>query len=375
MSAKNISSFSVALMQELIGNACNYYGSENWDSDLFGTHKQSLRANILSKINSLVNGRFVILPRNINIDGQIERIIQDFGEGLSSLYDLLEDEYSKTMLVKVITYRILGYRKVKLPLNTLDYWSKRKNVLSLIKGSDTVKTKFMNWALNYFELARIGFPLKLYYVPIGVLTTFILKHYEYGKTKPAIKVQKGDYVIDAGGCWGDTALYFAHEIGRDGKVYTFEFVPSNVEIMMRNFGLNPELSGQIEIIRNPLWSESDLSLFCSDNGPGSKVKDEKTSEDDIQISTLSIDDFVKRHSVPRVDFIKMDIEGAELPALKGAVKTIKRYKPKLAVSLYHSLKDFVDIPDFLSSLELGYKFYIDHFTIHQYETVLFAIPA
>lgn len=374
MSAKTKSTFSIALMQELVRDVYNYYGSENWDSDRFGKHNQSLIANILSKINYLLRRRIAILPRNINIDGQIERILQDFGEGLSSLYDLLEDEYSKKMLVEVIAYRMLGYRKVKLPVNTLDYQSKKKDVLSLIRSSDTIRIKFMNWELNYFELGRIGFPLNLYQLPIGVLATFILKHYEYAKTQPATKVQKSDYVIDAGGCWGDTALYFAYETERNGKVYTFEFVPSNIELMMRNLGLNPELSSQIEIIRNALWSESDLSLYCSDNGPGSTVNDEKISESDVQISTLSIDDFVTRHRVPKVDFIKMDIEGAELPALRGAVETIRRYKPKLAISLYHSMNDFIDIPRFLVSLGLNYRFYLDHFSIHSEETVLFANP-
>ncbi len=375
MSAPHKSTFSIALMQELLRDIYNYYGSENWDFDRFGMLKQSFRENILSKINSRPIKRIAILPRNINIDDQIERIMRDFGEGLSSLYDLLEDEYSKTMLVKVIAYRILGYRKVKLPLNTSDYQSNKRNMFSLIRSSDTIQSKFMNWELNYFELDKIGFSLNLYHRPIGVLTTFVLKHYEYGRQSLLSKVQKSDHIIDAGGCWGDTALYFAHESGRNGKVYTFEFVPSNIEIMMRNFSLNQEVSSQIEIIRNPLWSESDLAVFCSDNGPASQVNAEKTDEGDIQVSTLSIDDFVSRHGVPKVDFIKMDIEGAEFLALRGAERTISYYRPKMAISLYHSIDDFVRIPAYLDSLNLGYRFYLDHFTIHVEETVLFAVSS
>jgi hypothetical protein len=74
----------------------------------------------------------------------------------------------------------------------------------------------------------------------------------------------------------------------------------------------------------------------------------------------------------RIDFIKMDIEGAELPALKGAVKTIRKFKPKLAIAIYHSWDDFTGLPAFINSLDLGYRLFIGHYTIHAEETILFA---
>ena len=84
------------------------------------------------------------------------------------------------------------------------------------------------------------------------------------------------------------------------------------------------------------------------------------------------DDFVKDNNIPRVDFIKMDIEGAEPFALNGAVETIKRFKPKLAIAIYHSMDDFVNIPEWITGLNLGYKLYLGHYTIHSEETILFA---
>ena len=48
----------------------------------------------------------------------------------------------------------------------------------------------------------------------------------------------GDYVIDAGGCYGDTALYFANEVGAKGKVFTYEFIPSNLTFLDKNISLN-----------------------------------------------------------------------------------------------------------------------------------------
>ena len=69
----------------------------------------------------------------------------------------------------------------------------------------------------------------------------------------------------------------------------------------------------------------------------------------------------------------MDIEGAELPALKGAEMSIRRFKPKLAISVYHKQEDIWKIQHWIEGLDLGYRFYLRHFTIHAEETVLFAI--
>ena len=69
---------------------------------------------------------------------------------------------------------------------------------------------------------------------------------------------------------------------------------------------------------------------------------------------------------------KRDIEGAELAALKGAEQSIRRFKPDMAITVYHTLTDFWEIPKYLNSLCLDYEFYLRHFTIYDEETVLFA---
>src|SRR5690606_21058481 len=89
-------------------------------------------------------------------------------------------------------------------------------------------------------------------------------------------------------------------------------------------------------------------------------------------STISIDDFVRENNPEKIDFIKMDIEGAETFSLDGAMETIKTFKPKLAISVYHSLPDFYNILRMIKDLNLGYKFFLRHATIHSQETVLFA---
>jgi hypothetical protein len=75
-----------------------------------------------------------------------------------------------------------------------------------------------------------------------------------------------------------------------------------------------------------------------------------------------------------IDFIKMDIEGSELKALKGAERTLKRCRPVLAITIYHSPEDFVGIPIYLSSLLDGYTWKLLHQTNEYCETILYGIP-
>jgi FkbM family methyltransferase len=225
------------------------------------------------------------------------------------------------------------------------------------------------------NLEPIGKPITIYYNPVGVATDFILEQYAYKKQNEyVVCAEEGDVVLDIGGCWGDTALYFAEKIGRNGKVYSFEFIPNNIEIFNFNIEMNPKLASRIQLISQPVSDKNDTTIFFKDLGPGSQIKTEPFTEQTGRASTITIDDFVLKNNLDKVDFIKMDIEGAEPVALTGAINTIKNFKPKLAIAIYHSTSDFVNIPRWIYDLNLGYDLYLGHYTIHAEETVIFAKP-
>ncbi|WP_394224074.1 FkbM family methyltransferase [Priestia aryabhattai] len=344
------------LIKELFENAFNNY-YYNIDLELFQM------MSVPFSIDSIV----------VNTEEEIREISTHL-QGISRLYYSLEDQKSQNLLIKLLSFRLLGNKKVKLPLNTINYWNKRKSIRDLVISNEKIITKYHKWNLQLFDLSKIKFDIKLFCIPIGVSATFIDKQYEYNGDSSVIKVEEGDVVIDAGGCFGDTALYFAHEIGPKGHVYTIEFIPSNLEIMDKNFSMNPNLQQQITIVKNPLWDTSNKSIYYKDQGPGSFVTFHETMALNEKTLTISIDDLVHEKHINKVNFIKMDIEGAELNALKGAIKVIKKFKPTLAIAIYHQVKDFSNIIQFISSLELGYKFYLGHYTIYALETILFAVP-
>jgi len=359
-------------MLELIMSTCNMRYEVNEDPWFFNS-KYSLRRSIpdsnykdrliLSKI-----GEYYTSKENM---AKIFTRISDTSEEIKHyeiLFDLLDNEFSKETLVEISTLRILGQQQIRLSIENQQYTQLHRQVENcLIEKNSKEISNFNDWKLNFYDLANIGYPLKIHYTQMGIVTTYGVEQYAYKKEN--IVIEENDIVIDCGACWGDTALYFCSK-AKNVKVYSFEFIPSNITIFNENIALNPNC--QVELIPHPVWRDSSSKFFATDRGPASSVSSEPFSEDDITVTTLSIDDLVKEKGLNRVNFIKMDIEGAEPYALEGAVNTLTRFKPKLAIAIYHCPEDFSRIALFIKNLNLGYKFYVGHFTPHGAETVLFA---
>jgi FkbM family methyltransferase len=292
------------------------------------------------------------------------------------LYGILDDQPSRDLLIKLMAYRVVGHHKIRLPRNTPEYWQGIRSMDDLRTQAAPFPIKFMDLRLSIYDLKSLGYDLTCHATSEGLACVFVQKQYEYHRSNVHCKTEAGDVVIDAGCCWGETTLYFAHEAGPDGIVVGFEFIPSNLEVLRRNEDLNPLLKERIRLVENPIWSSSGRKLYYVDWGPGSRVTDDikKYHSWEGMVETATIDETVERLGLSKVDFIKMDVEGAELDALRGAEASIRRHRPKLAISIYHNPQDVETIPRYLAGLDLDYRFYLDHHTIYQNETVLFAVP-
>jgi FkbM family methyltransferase len=120
------------------------------------------------------------------------------------------------------------------------------------------------------------------------------------------------------------------------------------------------------IIDKGAWSEK-TTLFFENSGLSNSAI---SSNGGFQIQTEKIDNVCENE---KVSMLKMDIEGAELEALKGAEKTIIRDRPVLAICVYHKEEDLITIPQYIRSLHHDYKLYIRHYGPMQDETVLYAV--
>lgn len=284
------------------------------------------------------------------------------------LYGLLQNQQSKDTLAEITALKLLGQQHIRLSIENEQYAELHGKIEGcLIESQSKEIPNFNEWKLKLYDLSKIGYPIKIYYIQMGIATTFGVEQYAYPDED--IVVKDNDVVLDCGGCWGDTALYFcakAHNV----RVFSFEFIPSNMRLLNDNLALNTNCD--VTVIPNPVWKDGTTSFYIQDRGPASAVSFEPATKEENPVKAISIDDFVIENGLEKVNFIKMDIEGAELFALQGAANTLKMFKPKLAIAIYHCPEDFSRIALFLKELNLGYKFYLGHFTPHGAETILFA---
>src|SRR5204862_6296009 len=129
-------------------------------------------------------------------------------------------------------------------------------------------------------------------------------------------------------------------------------------------GRSPRRAGRTEWVVKGRWSKAGEERRVSAAGPPTR-----SGAGSIAAESLSIDYFASQAG--RIDFIKLDVEGAEIPVLHGARNTIRTFAPKLAVSIYHSIDDLLTIPQLLQQLD--YDVYIEHATIHAEATIAFGV--
>ncbi len=199
------------------------------------------------------------------------------------------------------------------------------------------------------------------YLGYSLTTTFVVGQYQYA---PHVTVGEGDIFLDCGACYGETAVWALSKGAR--KVYSFEPNEGHYALLEKNAA---QMGTDRMVPLKYGIGKADGELWIREDGAGSRIVDSREKAD-YAVRITSLDSFCAKNGVIP-DFIKMDIEGAELDALRGAEETIRRHRPKLAVCLYHGLEDMWTIPLFIHSLGAGYSFWCRK-NDPKYEFVLYA---
>jgi len=148
------------------------------------------------------------------------------------------------------------------------------------------------------------------------------------------KINEGDVIVDAGAFVGAFAIYAAKIVGERGKVIAFEPDKDNYTMLLRNIYLN-RLNNIIPINKG-LWSESTTLKFRSSNGENSSLFfTDNQSCNLTEVDVVSLDDELRALNIGKLDFIKMDIEGAEIEAIRGAKEILGKNEVNLAIASYH----------------------------------------
>ena len=171
-------------------------------------------------------------------------------------------------------------------------------------------------------------------------------------------------VIEGGVHHGENTAEFASFADR---VYGFEPNKSNFNYCIGRPKIK-ELSNRIELFNQALWSK-DCDLYVSEEAGLSRTY----AGIESNVKARTIDSFVAEKCI-KVDFIKLDCEGAEMEILEGAAHIIKNHKPQMAISIYHSISDLYEIPAFILKLNPTKSIRFHHYDDYRIrETIMYIL--
>lgn len=178
-------------------------------------------------------------------------------------------------------------------------------------------------------------------------------------------------IVDCGAFKGDTLQEFVRLHGAQFKGYhCFEMDGQAFGELEKNVGLLPEeMRGKVVLHKQGVFSGTRVAYYHAlTDTLGSSVLMEEAG---LRTQLVSLDDVLLEEPVT---MINMDIEGSELPALKGAKRLIERWRPMLAVSIYHSTEQFFSVPAYIIERFPFYRFYLDLHTTITDDCVFYAVP-
>ena len=256
-------------------------------------------------------------------------------------------------------------------------WGQKEDGLTIISPEEVTTTHREDLiiigpcAIYMSVLVQLGnmlFPTNNVIIPEGIYGHHLYgvcgwQYFDFGEP------DKNEVFVDVGSLNGQTTVDFVKWCkGEYDGAYVFEANTNMADICKQTLEKNKIKN--VTFFSKAAWNKKDVLSFQATEGMhpgGSRVDD---AAGNIKVEADTIDNCLNGE---KVTFIKMDIEGSELNALQGARETIEKYKPRLAISLYHKPEDIVEIPYIINDIRDDYQFGIRQYASNMQETVLYAI--
>lgn len=236
-----------------------------------------------------------------------------------------------------------AYEKSADILNAASLWSDQ---LSLCEYVNQIRWRTLG------ELESIGDPVKEESYFLDSLYT----------------LRAGEVFVDCGAYDGDTVQQVLARCSDIGRVLAIEADPHNYSRLTAfTRALAPGVRDKIELLNVAVSDSPGQLKFQATGGEGAHL----SADGDVAVECTRIDDLLG--DVPPT-FIKMDIEGAELDALRGAARTIARYRPILSICVYHRQSDLWTIPAYIASVVPQYKIFLRPHDVDGWQLVCYAVP-
>ena len=318
-------------------------------------NKKTISQELLNKCRKLINKKFDKnkIEKIESEDNFIKALIE--GENFNIFYDMLKDNISKKFFKKATIYR---YMLAFYP----EAFGNIKNSMHLVFKYSIVNIFYWIFKRILFIIQRFKYPLE-----IEVFITFYIFGLKQYNIKNIFEVKNDAVVFDIGAFKGDTAYFFSKKCSNKARIYAFEpddYAFKILEKIKEKYKLNNVITKNI-LLSN---AEKEIDFI-------SMIENIPT----IKKNAITIDKFVEENNFEKIDYIKMDVEGAERNILEGSIKTIKKFKPSLAIAIYHGgklfMEDFYNIPIFIKNvINEDYEYYIRTFSPWGGETILFCKP-
>ena len=249
-------------------------------------------------------------PKWIICPNGLREFIDNNISRLQEALELLEDDLSRNVFVNMLKYKV-SYN--------IDY----------------IKAVCSNWEERYFDSQLMG--------------------------KKEIK-----NFVDAGGYTGDTVDAFIRKFSGGGYSDIYVFEPNKANMQQLRSNMENNKYHNIHMFEMGLSDKAEELYFDTSSGIATRI-DKKGKE---KIVCDKLDNVL---GDKQVDLIKMDIEGSELRALVGSERIIKKYKPILAICVYHKPEDYYEIPIWIKKICPNYKIYFRQYELSDTETICYAI--
>lgn len=309
------------------------------NSNIWGTTYNNIpieSADILLKFNTL----YIIISAPSHLDSIINQI-----KSLSNRHIIIQFDPS----LEIIQENNYKERR-DFYLSNADYFQSFYNILSDNLSKLTLE-KTIEGALtsNYYCYNEIA--TNNQYFPDIIMSNLTDK----------------EVFLDIGAYTGDSSLEFIDAVKNNySKIIGFEPKEENIKQAIQQINDN-----RVSFYPYGVGEKNEhLYLYGEDGLDDFAHISNKQNDNCTEITIVSIDDFIKEPYT----YLKMDIEGMEIDALRGARKTIENYHPKLAISVYHKIDDLITIPNLIQKIDSSYKLYLRHYWKYcGTDTVLFAL--
>lgn len=286
-----------------------------------------------------------------NMPEKLEKLFYGLDEDST---DVVKNDIKKILHIPDRSYRNL-YR-----VNSDDY--KQNFETEYEKLGDQICSTNLEYWKNQYKLCEDSYDIEV-----------LLNH--HGLKNCSLKVK--DYIkdkdfIDGGAYIGDSVLVLLEYFPK--KIYSFEMSKLNCGKYLETMSLNNIQPERYELVNMGI-SDSKSLMSIDDTGHNNT---NLHTGGDLSVQITDIDSYVFENNL-NVGFIKTDLEGFGLNALKGMVNTIRTYRPVLSMAIYHSPEEFFEIKPLLDEITkvLNYKICIErHFPLFSTisGTVIFAYP-